>query len=241
VIEALNLLGTKLAGPLSFFSAKTIVISEELAKDGIMLRRVISAWSYEQMRNNTNVLISSSDASDFIKARVKDPVIDLLRQEDLILEQANHNAYYTAVQFLDLIITMKTGGQSGVAMYGSVAKEENAEKNEEGGNGNDVKKESAEEKEESNYDVKLKPLSNEIPVKADNKTQLAGLAIFSEGKMAGTLTAEEAQTYAMMTKSKTRKIMTLPDPLDADGSIVVSVMPNGKSKIRGYFLPLRRT
>ena len=50
--------------------------------------------------------------------------------------------------------------------------------------------------------------------------------------MAGALNSREAQTFAMMTRSNTRKILTLPDPLNRAGSIVVSVLPNGKSKIR---------
>ena len=209
VVEALNLFSTKLAGPLSYFSTKTIVISEELAKDEALFQRVVSSWRYEQMRNNTNVMISSCKASDFIEARMKDPIIDLLHQEDLILEQANFSAYYTPVQFLDLIINMKTGKRDGAAMYGGVA-------------------------EEAKDNVKDGYLPGEIPVESDNKTQLGGLAIFSGGKMAGALSSGEAQTYAMMIKSRTRKILTLPDPQNADGSVVVSILPNSKSKIHGH-------
>ena len=235
VVEALNLFGTKLAGPLSFFSTKSIVISEELARDARMLRRVLSSWRYEQMRKNTNVLISSCKASGFIKARLDNPVIDILRQEDLILEHANFSAYYTAVQFLDLIINLKTGTMDGAAMYGGLAEGAEEEgKQQQKQNEEDKEEQQKEKTQNENQSVKSGYLPGELPLEADNKSQICGLAIFSDGKMVGTLSSDEAQVYAMMTRSRTRKIMTLPDPLDSDGSIVVSILPNGKSKIRGY-------
>lgn len=232
MVEALNMFSMKLAGPLSLFSAKTVVISQELAEGGT-LQHIFSSWRYEQTRNNTNVLISKCKAAEFIEARMKNPAIDPLRQEDLLLEQANYSAYYKPVQFLDLIINLKSDTADGAAMYGGIAAKDE-DKSE------DKKQEEASEGEKgSTADikeaVKAGYLPGELPLKADNASQICGLAIFHENKMVGVLDSSEAQTYAMMTKSKTRKILTLPDPLEPDSNIVVSMLPTGKSKIRGYF------
>lgn len=228
IVEALNMFSIKLAGPLSLFSAKTVVISQELAEDD-MLRHVFSSWRYEETRNNTNVLISRCKAAEFIEARIKNPAIDPLRQEDLILEQANYSAYYKPIQFLDLIINLKSNNTDGTAMYGGIAAE-------------DEKKEESQGSKKAHEDtgiiepVRSGYLPGEVPLKADNTSQICSLAVFHGNKMAGVLDSFEAQTYAMMTKSKTRKILTLPDPLDPEGDIVVSILPTGKSKIRGYFM-----
>lgn len=227
MVEALNMFSIKLAGPLSFFSAKTVVISQEVAAND-MLRHVFSSWRYEQTRNNTNVLVSKCKAAEFIEARMKNPVIDPLRQEDLVLEQANYSAYYKPIQFLDLIINLKSNNADGVAMYGGIAAKDKDEKRDDkqseskGGEYADIKE-----------PVKTGYLPGEIPLKADNTSQICGLAVFRQDRMVGMLDSLEAQTYAMMTQSRTRKIFTLPDPLNPDENIVVSVLPTGKSKISG--------
>lgn len=235
VVEALNLFSTKLAGPLALYSAKTVVISQELAEDD-MLRHVFSSWRYEETRNNTNVLISKCKASEYIEARMENSVIDPLRQEDLLLEQSNYSAYYKAVQFLDLIMDLKSDTSAdGVAMYGGIAAK-NEEKSEDKGQDKAEGKAKEEGASGIKEPVKTGYLPGEVPLKADNATQICGLAVFRGNRMAGALDSSEAQTYAMMTQSKTRKILTLPDPLNPDSDIVVSILPTRKSKIRAYFI-----
>ena len=194
IVEGLHLLSTKLAGPLALYSVRTIIISQELAESDL-LNSVFSSWRYEQMGSTTSILISNCKAAEFIEARVKDPLIDPLRQEDLLLEQNNNSAYYKPVQFLDLIQDSKSNSACGVAMYGGIEAEQ-------------------------------------IPVKAENETQICGLAVFRDAKMAGTLDSSEAQTYSMLTRSKSKKLLTLPDPLDSNSNISVEIMPDGKNKIK---------
>jgi len=207
VVEGLNMLSTKLSGPLALYSVKTIVIAQELAEND-MMRHVFSSWRYKEIRNTTNVLISECKAAEFIEARINASPIDPLRQEELLLEQINDSAYYKPVQLLELLTSLKSDSADGIAMYGGLIKES---------------------------------LPGEIPIKAENKSQVSGLAVFHDAKIVGVLNSSEAQTYAMLTQSKTKKILTIPDPLDPESDIVVSILPAGKNKINSsinYDIPV---
>ena len=226
VAQAITLLGVKLAGPVSLFSAKTLVISEELAKDD-MLGHVFSSGSYGQMRNNTSVVVVNSTAAEFIAARMEKPAIDPLRQEDLLLEQANYNAHYRPMQLLDLMVNIRSGSSDAAAMYGGVTPKE-----EESGD-------SAQDEQTSGGDipeqVRRGYLPGQVPIKSDNRAQICGLAVFRADRMAGALDSEQAQTFAMMTKSPARKILALPDPLSGHDDIIVSIAPTRRGRIRAYF------
>lgn len=233
VSQAKSLFGIKLAGPLSFFSTKTLVISEDLARDD-MLRHLFSSGLYEQLRNNTNVMISKSGAAEFISARIENPAIDPLRQEDLLLEQANESANYRPMQLLDFMAGLRSNNMDAAAMYGGVLP-----KDKEGQSGS---QESA--GEEKNQDksgnnateitqpVKIGYLPGQAPIASENTTQISGLAVFRGDRMVGALDSFETQTLNMMLNSQTRKILALPDPFSPDDVIVVSIFPTKKSRIR---------
>jgi len=227
--EGLNLLGAKLSGPVSLFSVRTVVISEELAADG-QLNKVISSWRDGQVRNTAAVLISSCKAADFIEAHLKNSPIEPLRREELLLEHSNKSSNYKAVQFLDLIESLKTDGGAAVAMYGGIQAASDGKGKEE--------KEGEEKKEKTGYadivaGVKNGYLPGEIPVISDNGTQICGLAVFSDQKMAGALDTAETGVYAMLTGSKNKKSFVLPDPLDAGSVIVFSVLPSRGGTVKG--------
>ena len=205
--EGLNMFSVKLSSPLALYSVKTLVISEKLAKDDI-LNQIFSMWSYNQIRSTTAVLISGCTALEFIEARLKNNPIDSVRQEELLLEQINQSSYYKAVQLLDLTINLNTDSRAGITMYGGISKEKS---NAKGDSGNGY-------------------LAGEVPIKAENKTQICGLAVFKASKMVGTLNSAEAQTYSMLTQSKAAKTLTIADPIDKNSNIVVSILPTGKSK-----------
>lgn len=194
VVEGLTMFGTKISGPLALHSVKTIVISQEIAQEDI-LRRVFLSWRDEEIRNTTNVLISECTATEFIEARIKESPIDPLRQEELLLEQANNNSYYKPIQFLELLSNLESGSGDGLAMYGGA---------------NTI---------------------SEDDQLGENKNQISGLAVFHGAKMVGVLNPHETQTYSMLIQSKTKKVLSLPDPLNPESIIVVEILPVGKNKI----------
>jgi len=236
--EGLNMLGAKLAGPLALHSVKTVVISQELAESDAMTGRLFSPLRQKQVRNTTNLLISACTAQEFINARVENLAIDLLRQEELLLEQANKSAYYKPLQLLDFIINLQSDGADSVIMLGNIVvseekaeddkedkkdedKDEKSEK--EDAEENNGEKEDKSEQDKTETSVKKGYLPGDMPVKADNNTQICGLAVFRRDKMVGVLDSAESQTFSMLTSNKLQKTLTLPDPYEPDKSITVSV------------------
>lgn len=215
VVEALSLFGTKLSGPLALYTVKTVVISQELAQSDL-LRQVFSSWRYEEIRNKSNLLVSQGTAAQFIEARINSAPIDPLRQEELLLEQANGSAYYKPMGLLELLISLRSGSGDGVAMYGGVSA------------GSEDTKQSLADIAEP---VKEGYLPSEIPLSAENQSRISGLAVFSNARMVGALDSAEAQAYSMLTQSKARVVLSLPDPIDPEYSVVASVLPAGKNKI----------
>jgi hypothetical protein len=250
--QGLDMLGIKLAGPLDLHSVKTVVISQKFAESGAMTGRLFSSLRHRQVRNTANILISACTAQEFINARVEKPAIDLLRQEELLLEQANKSAYYKPLQLLDFIINLKSDGADSAIMYGNLAFErdtaaDNDDENDDDDE-NDEDEENSEgdendgdngEKDEDNagddipYGILDMPkgfLPGKMPVKANNHTQICGLAVFRGDKMVGALNSAEAQTFSMLTSNKLQKTLVLPDPTETDEYITASVQ-RGFSKI----------
>ena len=235
--QAMSLFGINLAGPLSLFSAKTIVISEELARDD-MLRDVFSQGYYDQMRNNTSVVIANSGAAAFIKARIENPAIDPLRQEDLLLEQANYSAYYRPMQLLDFTRSLRASNMDAAAIYAGVAQESADQKDEEKSKENAQEDQPQSEPDDAQISqpVRAGYLPGQAPLLGDNSAQISGLAVFRGERMVGALDSFETQTLNLITRSRTRKILALPDPLSPGEEMIVSILPTGRSKIRSYFV-----
>lgn len=215
VVEGFNMFSTKLSGPLALYSIKTIVISQELAESD-MLRQVFSSWRYNEIRNTVNVLISECKASEFIQARIKNSPIDPLRQEELLLEEANGSADYRPIQLLELLTSLKSDSGDGVAMYGGVSAQTEDEDS---------------DLPEIEGAVKEGYLPDEIPISAENKSQISGLAVFRGTKMVGVLDSFEAQIYSMLASNRARIVLAISDPLDEEFNIVAEILPVGKSKI----------
>lgn len=222
MVEGLHMLGTKLSGPLSLYTVKTIVISKKIAEND-MLRQIFSSWRYEEIRNTASVLISDCTAAEFIEARITKSPIDPLRQEELLLEQANDSAYYKPIQLLELLANLDSGSGDGVTMYGGIAA-----KNKDNSKQNDEEKKNAAAIQEA---VKTGYLPGEIPISSENESQISGLAVFRGAKMVGVLDSMEAQAYSMLTQGKAKKILTIPDPLDSNFDIVIAILPGGRNKI----------
>ena len=239
VAQAMSLFGITLAGPLSLFSTKTLVLSEELARDDA-LRHIFSSGRYEQMRNNTGVLVSKGGAAEFIAARVENPAIDPLRQEDLLLEQANYSAYYRPMQLLDFMVSLQAENMDAAAMYGGVAikaKEEAQQSDNAGGGANQGGSEQDQTGQaQANEPVRRGYMPGRAPITGENHTQVSGLAIFSGQRMVGALDSFETQTLDMLTKSRTRKVLSLADPHSPDDTITVSIMPTRRGSTRAYLV-----
>ena len=237
VAQAMSLFGASLAGPLSLFSTKTLVISEELARDD-MLRHIFSGGRYEQMRNNTSVVVARGSAADFIAARIENPAIDPLRSEDLLLEQANFNASYRPMQLLDFMVSLREQNMDAAAILGGVVPPPDEEENApaagagEGATGTQAPPTPDTPTEDS---FRAGFLPGEAPVGFDNRAQISGLAVFSGQRMVGTLDSFETQTLNLLLRSRTRKILSLPDPDSDDDVIIVAIRPTRAARIRGYF------
>jgi len=238
VSQAKSLFGIQLAGPLSLFSTKALVISEELARDD-MLRNLFSSGLYEQLRNNTNVMISKSGAAEFISARIKNPAIDPLRQEDLLLEQANYSGYYRPMQLLDFMAGLRSNNMDAAAMYSGLLqkdKEEEQSNDKESAGEENNQDQSSDNATEITQPVKSGYLPGQAPIASENTTQMCSIAVFRGDRMVGALNSFETQTLNMMLNSQTRKVLALPDPFSRDDMIVVSIFPTQKSRIRAYLV-----
>jgi len=171
---------------------------------------------------------------------VENPAIDPLRQEDLLLEQANYSAYYRPMQLLDFMVSLQAENMDAAAMYGGVAikaKEEAQQRGDAGGGANQGGSEQDPAGQvQAQEPVRRGYLPGRAPITGENHTQVSGLAIFSGQRMVGALDSFETQTLDMLTKSRTRKVLSLPDPGSEDDTITVSIMPTRRGKTRAYMV-----
>ncbi|MCL1819026.1 MAG: hypothetical protein FWG36_00045 [Oscillospiraceae bacterium] len=209
VTEGINLLAAKIAGSMSLNTVKTVIISRELAESG-ELRQTLSSRQFIEVRNTANICVADCTAAEFIKARIENPLIDTLRQEDLLLEQSSGSLLYRPLELLDLKEAVETDGAC-ASMLGGVVKQSGEDNNNDDDKQEDKKgeKEAPIDGDNIKMPVRSGYTAGKVPIRAENETQICGLAVFKDGKMVGTLDSDEAQTYTLLTRGKAQKTLIM--------------------------------
>lgn len=217
IIEAQNLFQMEISRRVSYIHLKGIVISEEIAKDG--MGYLLSAMKkYRDIRTSTSLLISRGNAEDFIKENISTIGSSLPKMIELHLSQAKKTNFFPFVSSLEFYRAMLSRCEDPVATYVGTNELTALE----------------ESKSRTNPPLSLGEgyIPGEVPRSGVSKREFAGTAVFRGDTMVGFLDSYETRFYSLLKGKYKNGFMSIPDKNFPDKTIVFEVKTQKKPKVK---------
>lgn len=206
---AINLMNSYTSREMNLSHCKILVFSEELAKKGIK-REIYSFTNKVQIRPDTNVIISTSSAKEYIES-VEPSFENLVSKFYALLPDSSKYTGYTANielgQFMNRIVSQT--GQP-VAILGNIV--------------------------EKSSDVTSSKNNEESTPTVKSGIENIGVAVFRHDKFVGTLTPNETLSYLITTGDVKSCSLSVPDPQDENNTIDLFFTFNNSPKINVYII-----
>ncbi len=221
VWSGLNMINSFTSRQVLLSHAKAVVISEELARNGIIsyLHTMVRS---KEFRPNLRVLVSRTSAEEYIKSVTPKLELNPSKYYELNFRSGSYTGFTPDITLNDFYFNTESLDRQSVAILASVNKF---------GPNKDV------DIQASTYKDKNKPYpfegdfkAGDIPRKAELKSEIMGLAVFDGARMVGDLDGEEAAYYLMATGEYNYSYWTFPDPRHKDKFVILDVRQNRKPK-----------
>jgi Ger(x)C family germination protein len=196
------MLETTIPRRINFEHLKFIVVSEEMARSGILGDYLAPIRRNAQIRASSHIIISRGSAEEFVNEL--EPYIGtrLSKTQELLFLAPSEPGFFPHVTLEDLYDGFKSTYRQPIVALGAVNNFNNFK--EEG------KKWGTEYKSGGGY------LAGQLPRKGEDKIELFGTAVFDGDKMVGELKGDETRLMLMGRGEFIRGFFTIPDPKRPD-------------------------
>lgn len=197
--------GRYLSKKINLSHTKIIVVSEEIAKRGL-LPFLNGLQNYMELRPNVNIIVAANGAKNYIESLQPKISANPTKYYDMMFKSYQTDFRVPSSQLGDYLYRTRSTGSQPVTIYTEVdntvveSKKPDTDKPEEG---------AGEEKK---------------------SMSIKGLAVFNRDKMKGSLDSEETSLYALMTGSIDTIKLEVKDPLDERYKILSNVSLDRSSK-----------
>ncbi len=198
--------GRYLSKKINLSHTKIIVVSEEIAKRGL-LPFLNGLQNYMELRPNVNIIVAANGAKNYIESLQPKLSANPTKYYDMMFKSYQTDFRVPSSQLGDYLYRTRSTGSQPVTIYTEVdntvveSKKPETDKPEEKGAGEEKK-----------------------------SMSIKGLAVFNRDKMKGSLDSEETSLYALMTGAIDTIKLEVKDPLDERYKILSNVSLDRSSK-----------
>lgn len=213
--SGISLINSYISKEVNLSHCKVIVISEELAYQGLS-EYVDTFANTVEIRPDCNVIIAKCSAKDFIENA--SPSIDTLtaRYYEVALKSSEYTGFTTSTKSVDFIGDMKTTFVQAHAILGNLKLENrNTELN-------------------SALDNIYK--AGETPIEGSTNIEFFGTAVFRDDKLVGELNGIETICYLLVTNGFKNCTLSIPDPFNINSSVDLRLNKKRNSKVSVDFV-----
>ncbi len=204
-----DMIDSNVSRHLNFQHIKFIVISEEVARSGMMKNYLAPIVRFREIRRTAFVLVCKGSAKEFLEKNKPTLGSSLTKNMDDWIIQMEHTGFYTDTTLKDFYNKMKSPYQQPTAILAAINEGENFV--EEG------------PKPDASVNVKSEYEAGQLPVKGGNDAELFGCALFDGDKMVDALGGYETRLLLMITDEFVNGNFTVPDPKNKDSLISVKL------------------
>lgn len=202
ISSGINLINSYISKQVNLAHCKVIVISEELAYEGVS-EYIYTLVDNVEIRPNCNIVVSRCDAINFLENAK--PTLEKLtaRYYEAALRSSEYTAYTSDIQLNDFYSNLKSTTTDSLAILAGINTEETHL--------------TSTTTDKFNVDSIYK--ANETPIKDKTSLECMGLAVFKEDKLVGELDGIESLCYSIVSNKLENCMITIPDPINNNSSI----------------------
>lgn len=221
ILEGLDMYGMAISRRVSLMHTKTLVFSEDMAKEGIS-QYLAPLARFREVRGVMNVMVTKGSAEKFILQNKSNIGESIAKAMELVMVQADNTSFFPRVTFYEFYKGITSSFEQGFIAYAGINEFKN---------------------------LSDKPLQGKSPLKVDEgyepgelprsgvaKREFVGTAVFNGDKMAGTLDSDETRYFLMITGKFKRGIFDLRDKKSPEEVIPLDIRPSREPVIKGRFV-----
>ncbi len=203
IFGGMNIANTVLSKRVNFSHAKLIIISSELAREGV--EKYINAFiRFREFRPHMYLGISRGSAGEFLKNTKTILEVNPAKHFELLFESYEYTGLLPNSRLEDFYTKMECTCDQPVAALLDVSRLEDT---------NDLQADlSAAKTTDRDIVMEGDYKAGEIPVVFDTKINSMGMAVFKADRMVGELNGRETLLYLIVTGNLVNAVYSLPDP-----------------------------
>jgi len=202
---------------LNFMHTKFLVLSEDIAKSGLVGEYLAPIVRYREIRRNVRVLIAKCQAYEFIKENKPLFGKTLSKSMEQIVQEWSNMGFFPNITLGDFYDDIKSTYNQPIAILACVNDYRNFKET-----GSQWRYEF---KSEGDY------FAGQIPRIGGNKIELYGSAVFNGDIMVGELNGDETRLLLMARNQFRRGFFTIPDPENPELIVPLDVRAARKRKV----------
>lgn len=211
-----NLLNVELGRRVNYMHTKYLVISEELAREGVgdILNGIIRN---RQIRRTMYIIVVKGKADAFVRELTSFVGTDFAKTQEELMADGKESGIFDSVSYREFYSDMKSTYNQPHATLGAV---------------NDF----SSFKEQGPGTKVLKPIGDynagQVPRKGGSKIEFLGTALFDGDKMVGMLSGTESRAMLMVRGDFVGSTYTLPDPEKPEKAIAISLRESKAPEVK---------
>lgn len=211
--EGLALVNSYISKKVNLSHCKAIIISEELAYEGIS-EYIFTFANDLEIRPNSHVLISKCTANDFLKNF--EPSLESIsaRYYELILNSTSYSGYTENIYLYNFYEDILSTTREATAILVNLNDKSNHKNN------------SGDDTLNGNF------LAGETPIESQSKNEALGIALFRQDKLVGELNNLETLCHLIICNKLATATVVVPSPLEHDKNISLSISLYNKTSNR---------
>lgn len=232
-IAMIDMLNAVIPKHISLLHTKMLVISEELAREGV--DDIISAIvNYNETKSNMAVVICDGKAQEYISAENMKIYVSLPMKTEMLMQHERETSAYDVVSISDFYNDYRSEYGGALTLYSGVKPKKNQDKQEDGQE--DKQGQSGSPQENEINPAKKTFLDGfypgELPIDGKYDIENAGMAVFSDAVMVGALNTRETASYSICKGDIMGASYVVRDLYDDDYNIAFTMSTRGPAKIK---------
>ncbi len=217
----INMLNASLPRKLTFMHAQIIILSEELAKSGLIDEYITPIHRFREIRRTAHVLIVKGKADEFLKENK--PFIGNIAAKSfqLLINESGDTGFFPKVTLENFYSELKSSYCQPIATFAAIS---------------DFK---SFQKEGKPWGTGFKTggdyIAGKLPRTGENRIELFGTTLFDGSTMVGELNGDETRYMLMVRNEFERGFFTMKDPKESEMIIALDVRGPTKPKIKVVF------
>ena len=217
----IDMLNSSVPRRLAFTHAGLIVLSEELAKDGLIGEYIAPIRRFREVRGTTHLVVTKGSALEFIKSNEPFIGTTLAKALQTASTESTNTGFFLHTTLNEFYEALKSTHGQPVITMGAVNEFESFK--EEG------------TKWGSEFKTGGEYLAGQLPRRGQNKIEYWGTALFDHDKMVGELNGNQTRTLMMIRGEFERGFFTVKDPKQPELIIPLDIRQARKPKVKVSF------